>query len=667
MGRRVLGLSDSAFEDLDTWPTPDEGALVGDQRQRYLKRKQAIKLYLAGESEKAIRASTGFGLSHVYRLIRERCLEVHPDGLIFGWRAIIPNLRIKPYRRKKPVRVDAFGRGAVGAMQTVLGLHPDLKEAFEKRILKSPVGDQLGPAKRSRQSHWKWFLRELRDLGYEIRHEWPFNTETNGYNTVCRFVDQLLAANPKKAARVVGGPDLQKKLLSGDGVDRPIKEIFERVEMDAHKLDGRFCVMLPQPSGGYLAKIVHRIWVLVILEVVSKAVLGYHLSFRREVSSEDVLRAIKKSLSLWHPRKISFSDVPYREGAGFPSNLSSTYLHACWRETCVDGALAEKATRVKEILRDVVGSELLDPSHGFASRRSMDDRPYIEAFFRKLGSGGFQQMTNTTGSKPADIYGRDPAAVAINSQFQIEYAEELLDVLIANYNATRHRALGDRSPLQYLDFIASRGENNLRHADPNSVQSIISFRKKCRVRGGFAEGRRPYVNFIGARHSGDVLTQRHDLVGTYIWVANHLEEDARVAAASTLEGASLGILRASPPWHMLPHSLEVRRAINSCVHRGLFDIPYGADAVETFLNYCEQQSNHKLPVHPAYLEARRILVHEAESETGQSMLDVALARHDQEAKATKSDARSEAKQMRDRKTDASSKPLPARRLAASKS
>lgn len=619
-------------------------------------------MYLEGASEKAIVAACGFRLSHLYRLIRERCLEVHKDGLVYGWRGLVPNLRIKPYKRKHPVRVSVAGYGAVGAMQTVLDLHPDLRRGLEKRILQSPATGQIGLVKQPRQAHWRWFLDQLRKLGYEMRGEWPFNTQSNGYNAVCRYIDQVLSANPARGARAVGGPSLERKLLTGDGVDRPVMDVFGRVEMDAHKLDGRFCIMLPLPSGDYSAKIVHRIWVIVLVEIVSRAVLGYHLSFRREVSKEDVLRAIKKALSRWYPRQLSFENA-YIEGAGFPSSRSSAFLHACWNETSIDGALAEKARNVVETLKGVVGSTLLTPSAGFPSRRSKDDRPYIESFFRTLASRGFQRLSNTTGGKPGDTGGRDPAAVAVNSQFQVEYAEELLDVLIANYNATPHSGLGDRSPLEYLSFIEARGQTVIRHADPNSVQAILSYRKKCRVRGGFKEGRRPYVNFEGARYSNETLAQRHDLVGTDIWVVNHLEDDSRVAEASTLDGMSLGILRAAPPWHRLPHSLSIRRAINSCVRRRMFAIAAGTDAIETFMDFCERQKDRKLPIHPAYLEARRIMVLEAEATIGKSLLEVAIAR--QSSPPAAPDSSAVQSRLTSGSPHATARRLPARRLAAS--
>jgi hypothetical protein len=668
-GRRIRGLTGTSYENIETWPTPDEGVLSESKLADYLRRKLGVKLYLEGQPEKAIRKACGLGIKQIYRLIRERCLEVHGDGLIYGMRGLIRYAHIKPYKRKINVKVDVFGQGAAGAMQSVLDIHPELRKKFEERILERSKGDKLGPIKRARQSHWKWFLDQLRNLGYEIRHEWPFSTQTNGYNSVCRYIDRVLESNPRRAAEIVGGPDTAKKLMSGDGVDRPVNEIFKRVEMDAHKLDGRFCVMLPLPSGEYIPKIIHRLWVIVILEIISKAVLGYHLSLRKEVSKEDVLRTIKKALSAWHPRRLAFStEIVYRDGAGLPSSNSPKFLHACWSETSVDGALAETCKHVKDVLKNVVGSELIEPKGkgSFSVRRSKDDRPFIEAFFKNLASRGFQKLSNTTGGKSADKKGRNPDVVAIKSRFQYEYAEELLDVLIANYNVTPHTSLGNRSPLEYLNFIEARGMMNLRYAEPDFVQQIVSYRKECIVKGGINVGRRPYVNFEGACYSNEILAQRHDLVGSKISVVNHLEYDARIAKASTLNGQSLGVLRASPPWHKLPHSLDVRRSINSCIHRRMFVIGSGADAVETFLDFNEQQTDKKLPIHPAYLEARRILIGEAELQTGQSMLDAALERaNTKKEKSLTNSSGIDDKKGGDTQQDPSDKPMPARRLAIS--
>jgi len=203
-------------------------------------------------------------------------------------------------------------------------------------------------------------------------------------------------------------------------------------------------VMVPSPHGGTEPRKIHRLWVVVIMEVASRVVLGYHLSLRRECAAEDVLRAVKHALSRWTARDLQFSDNAYVDKAGFASYRSHRFVGACWDEFSVDGALANICTRVEQPMHDVVGARVLKPQDttAFASRRSLDDRPSIESFFRRLADGGFHRLSPTTGGSPKDVRRADPDAAAKATQFQLEYAAELLDTIIANYNATPHSGLG---------------------------------------------------------------------------------------------------------------------------------------------------------------------------------------------------------------------------------
>ena len=192
------------------------------------------------------------------------------------------------------VGADASGRGASGALSNLLLQEPDFADRLEKQILKSCADLKLAEIRRPRHALWAWFLKELRSLGLETRNEWPFTMKTMGYPTLCRYADAVLSANPIKAARIVGGPQLEKKMVSGAGINRPVHNPFERVEMDAHKLDGRFVVMIPALDGGWHPRLIHRLWVIVLLDVASRAVIGYHLSLRVEVNKDDVIAAITK-------------------------------------------------------------------------------------------------------------------------------------------------------------------------------------------------------------------------------------------------------------------------------------------------------------------------------------------------------------------------------------
>ena len=669
-GRRIRGVTDQPDFSLETWPTPDVGSLPPKVQDSYFRRKRAVELCIEGASDKKIMAECGIGLRQATRLIADRCTAPSPDGRIFGFRALVPYVRLFPAVRKKPVVIDKFGHGGTGAMGSLLLGDPVFKTKLDSKILRTHKSDELTEGKRHRQALWAWFLDELRDRGYEMRKEWPFNSEGLGYQALLRYTDKLLKSNPKVLALVAGGTYAARKLRAGDGVDRPTFKPFGRVEMDAHKLDGRFCVLLPAPGGGWVPRIVHRLWVIVMVEVISRAVIGYYLSTRKEVSKEDVLRTIKCALTKWSALNTTHSENPLSDGAGLPSVLGEEFVGLCWDELSVDGALAETCKTVKETLGNVVGAELLSPHNSFSARRSLDDRPYVESFFRTIGNRGLQRLSNTTGSSNKDPNKNNPEGVAIESQFTIEYLAELLQSLICNYNVTKHGSLGYMSPLQKLAYYREQGMLPTRRADATLVQSMLSYRKLCVVHGGAAEGRAPYVNFDHGRYGGPAIADREDLVGTKVWMVNHLEDDARVARCTTTNGVLIGVLRVAPPWDKLPHSLSVRRSIKTLFNAKKIE-SLNNDGIRTFMKFVGAQANKKLPVHPAYLEIQRILAQQAETFEGDSAAKRALeslcridaAPLTNEAESRPSRSSTPAFTASVKPSNSAKKPLPPKRLA----
>lgn len=118
--------------DLSTWPVVDEDALSEPRRKKFLLRKKAIVLYLAGASDVQLRKKTGEGRTNIYRIITARCLQVDPDGEIYGWRGALHYFRIKSYERKLPPVPHISGAGASGAMQWLFETPKarDLKDQF---------------------------------------------------------------------------------------------------------------------------------------------------------------------------------------------------------------------------------------------------------------------------------------------------------------------------------------------------------------------------------------------------------------------------------------------------------------------------------------------------------------------------------------------------------
>lgn len=219
----------------------------------YGRRERAIRLYLDGATDAQLKAACAMGRVQTYRLLTERCLAAHPDGGVHGWRGLLPYVRVKSYDRKAPIKPDAWGGGAAGALQWVFespagrGFESSLREHILRK--RSDLESSLRP----RMAVFRWFLAQLRERGFERRGEWPFNVEKRGYVTLSRFIDRVLAENPARA-RQLACNDSARKATSGDGTRRPLLAPFERVECDAHKLDSRMMVLVPyrtaEPSRG---------------------------------------------------------------------------------------------------------------------------------------------------------------------------------------------------------------------------------------------------------------------------------------------------------------------------------------------------------------------------------------------------------------------------------
>lgn len=605
--------------DVSNWEAPDEGPMADELRDHYLRRRGAITDYLDGKSDQYLKENWNLGRAQARRLIVERCLQTHPDGKLWGWRGALPNVRVNPWTRQTPPTPSFDGRGGNnGVLQWLLASpeHAGLKEEFKKKILEKSKG--LRGTRTPKLKLFEWFIAMLREAGRERRREWPFDSERLGYSTISKYITKVRNENPEKRRELEGGADAERKARAGDGTNRPDLRLFERVECDAHKLDIRMVVMVPSPHGGYEPRKIYRLWVIVLIEVTTRAVLGYYLSLRREVAAEDVLRAVQNALSQWGRRKLQFSDRAYSEEAALPSARDSKYLGACWDEFSVDGALANVCNRVKDQLARVVGAKVLEPGdpNSYSSRRSKDDRPFIESFFKTLGAGarGLHGLSPSTKSSPADLKGDgDPAKKAEAVLFQVEYLQELLDVTIANYNATPHSGLGYRSPLQQMDFLSSQRGARIRTADPAEVARLGAIRRQCTLLGGADTGRRPYFNFENARYSSEALVHRPDLLGRKLWLTIENPDDARWATVTDDKGLFICNVRAAPPWHRTPHSLYVRQAIRALERRRLLHLSSNCDAVEELIKYSETTRDKKLPVHAAYATAREIMKNYADN------------------------------------------------------
>jgi hypothetical protein len=239
------------------------------------------------------------------------------------------------------------------------------------------------------------------------------------------------------------------------------------------------------------------------------------------------------------------------------------------------------------------------------ARHNPNDRPFVERFFLTLEEAGFHRLPNTTGSNPDDPRRTDPEMAAVRYTMKLEHLQDLVDVLIANFNADPHTSNGYRSPLEYLEYLCAHANDWPSTVDQTQVQKLTARRRSVHVRGNIQSGHRPHVNFEGVKYTNDLLRRSLGLIGKQIYV--EWEGDIRTIRAFTEKGTELGSLRAAPPWNQTPHTLEMRRAVNSLRQRKVLHYLENCDPIEAYLTYLQSTSVKSRVVPSAYLKATKLL------------------------------------------------------------
>ena len=114
------------LKDLSIWPSVDFTHLPPIEQEAFQQRYRAICLFIENPTMTvaAIARESGVNRRHIYRLV-ERCLALHDDGRIFGFRALLSFIRVKPYQRTQrvaPGAPESQRGGRSGAFAQLLGV-----------------------------------------------------------------------------------------------------------------------------------------------------------------------------------------------------------------------------------------------------------------------------------------------------------------------------------------------------------------------------------------------------------------------------------------------------------------------------------------------------------------------------------------------------------------
>ena len=538
----------------ENWHPVNPSHFSKKKLDKYIQRKRALDTYLlTDDSIEEIIRKCGIGRSSLFRLVN-RAFEEQPDACPLGYLACVPKYRTKTYER-----TCTKSDSTAGLMNQFLRSHPDQKKMLDDFALgKKNLNGSTVRGKHYKNT-WLKFRNICEDAGINVEQDYPFCNADGGREAVRRYVNKLHSTDIATAARIAHGNDAGR-LMAANGSDSPPVTLmpYSRVQLDGHKIDAMMKVRVQDPQGNDQDLMLSRIWLLVLLDVGSRAVLGYSISLSHMYTSNDVLDCIASSFDDWKPMELPEGSLSYHQGAGLPCGVIDGCRMRIFNTLQMDNAWSQLSQRVQERILSAGAIEVIT-NRPYTARADA----YVERFNRTFENLSFHQWPNTTGTGSNDPRRRSPEQAAKRLDIELEDIKLAADVTIANYNAMASKPLHGRSPLEYIQYRLDKDEDLVRYANSESAQGLKlhEYDHPVTIKANLKCGHKPYIQFKHVRYTSTKLMHRMDLVNEKAI----LRVDARDIRQGDLfeeNGSYIDAVKAEPRWLLHPHSVSDRLAIH---------------------------------------------------------------------------------------------------------
>lgn len=576
------------LRDTSTWDAPSEQHLEASKLTEYRKRKKAVIAYLEGASFAQIRLDLGYSKSQVYRMLT-RCLTLRANGQMLGFFGLIPSFTVASYTRRAVAGTETVSpsRGLAGAFMQLMEEHEALRTYVERQASKSRGKTASAVA---RMIHTAFLIKCAK---LRAPNQYPFNTGDRGIRALARYIERLRINRYLDAVSGEETPELIRdtKPLTAQPSGAHLLRPFEEVEHDGHNGDFYFVIKTLGFHGEWIYTAPLRMWLLLPLDRGSKAILGY--SYRLGSTNYPaiaVVRSFVHALTPWKPKEITLPGLFYKEGAGFPSGVVPSAAGRLMDMICFDNGKGNIAKSTRQLLTREMGATL---NYGRAGTPTA--RPFVERLNQTLETLGFRRLP--VGFNPSGPKAERERAFKTACEYAItsDELEQIIDVMLANANADPHPALVNRSPNDFIRMWDSQTTHPLRRVeDPVAfARKLLRFEHISCIRGGGESHRGRYVEAWGARYTNDVLRKMTDATGKKVRLIADIDDDMRLIRGY-IKGENkeipIGILKALPPWHLTPHTLEQRKIILRAHRASKINVSPGTDMVQAFRHIKQREA-----------------------------------------------------------------------------
>lgn len=524
----------------DTWVNINIDVLEKEVREKFLNRKKAVDLYIDGIPVMVISNELGIPKSEIIRYVR-KCITLNEEQQPAGYAALLPYKRFQ----KKPKK-----------LQQLFLEYPKLEEFILGNYFNDPQYT-LEHNMNIRTVHTK-FIEECRRLKIQD-YEFPFILKDKGYNILYRYIKQVKLDQQSKSIYREKKEIRQRFETTGYGESNNLTSLnpYGIVQIDGHKLDILYTVESENEQGETIYMPATRAWVIVIIDVATRAIIGYSISPYENYNQQDVLMAIHNAIVPHEKIEFTCKAFNYPENGGYPSLAIPEIEWATFDMIMLDNAKSHLAKNTVDKLLNSVKCTV-----NFGSVATPETRGIVERFFKTLEINGLHRIPATTGSNSKDNKRNNPEKKSV--KYRITYKDicELLEYLIAEYNNSAHTFLENQTPLQVMERrIKQAGMMPyiISYEERNNIEKLTYFLEERIVRGGYSTGSKPQISYLGAKYHAYDRKIPMDMINKRAFIEVNPKDVSHVDLYDS-SGIFIANLVAMGEWGRRSHSLRTRKA-----------------------------------------------------------------------------------------------------------
>jgi len=599
------------YKDSETWPSaqkPTGSELLewfphlskeqAEERaeqisERFDRLQRGVKAYLATGSLKEGLAEGKCSKEVFYRQLN-RCLLPNPvtgEGIV-GWAGLICDLRLLGYNRVND------GVGTAGQFQKWLRDNQVWRDLLHRMIRLGNGGEKMAARKPDVRGVTRNFIAAFsQPMGKDKQPkiplgQYPHDGKSNARRSIERYINHFITTHPETTA-IWFGEDIADRQHLGTGPQsfNLAAAPLDVIGSDAHTTDCLGFIILNGPSGPQKVAVT-RIQIVANLCQNKRLVTGYSVTIRKQIEARHVEEAYLMGHSPWKPKQLTIEGLNYAEGAGFPNGVIEGLAEINPAMIRLDNAAQHYANGIRTRLRQSLACAIVWGAVGHWWRNAITER-----FFGSLERYGFQRLPSSMGNGTQDRRrAENPALEATGKGIEWDELIQLVDVLLANYNAKPHTSLGGVSPLDSLRASMSSRQSFWipRPKPPHTVCSprigIQILRK--RIAGSVKNRVAPYVEIGEVRYTDTCLSSRYDLIGQLVYV--HIPQDIRTVECYLDSGPFIGQIKCMDKgWALSAHTYEIRQTVNALVRKGEMWVPKDGDPLAAYMVHLEKKAATK--------------------------------------------------------------------------